>query len=268
MIGLIAGSRTLPFLFAREARRRGDAVLAVGFEGETDPALEKEVDAMVWTRVGQLSRMIRAFTERDVTRCVMLGQIAPKNLFDLRPDLRAMSLMLRLKEKNAHTIFGAIGDELAKDGVELVPAVPWLQPWMPGPGYAAGARVPKDSESDIGFGLGIAKGVSLLEIGQTVVVKGGTTLAVEGFEGTDACLERGGRLAGKGGGAVAVKVARENHDMRFDIPCVGPKTVETCAAHGVAVLAFEAGMTLLIDRPELEALAAERGVALRSVKAT
>ena len=120
----------------------------------------------------------------------------------------------------------------------------------------------------IGFGLGIAKGVSLLEIGQTVVVKGGTTLAVEGFEGTDACLERGGRLAGKGGGAVAVKVARENHDMRFDIPCVGPKTVETCAAHGVAVLAFEAGMTLLIDRPELEKLAAQRGVALSSVQAT
>lgn len=265
MIGLIAGSRSLPFLFAREARRLGESVFAVGFEGETDPALEKEVDRLVWTRVGQLSKMIRAFTDNGVSRCVMLGQIAPKNLFDLRPDLRAMSLLFRLKEKNAHTIFGAIGDELAKDGVELVPAVPWLKPWMPGAGYVAGARMRPGGEEDIAFGLRIAKGISLLEIGQTVVVKGGTTLAVEGFEGTDPCLERGGRLAGKDGGAVAVKVAREGHDMRFDIPCVGPKTVETCAANGVAVLAFEADRTLLIDRPELEELATRRGVALRTV---
>ena len=113
MIGLIAGSKSLPFLFAREARRRGEAVVAVGFEGETDPALEKEVSSLDWVKVGQLSRMIRAFTSRGVNRCVMLGQIAPKNLFDVSPDLRAMSLLLRLKEKNAHTLFGAIGQELA-----------------------------------------------------------------------------------------------------------------------------------------------------------
>jgi hypothetical protein len=268
VIGLIAGSRSLPFLFAREARRRGDRVVAVGFEGETDPALAAEVDELVWTRVGQLSRMIRAFTDRGVTQCVMLGQIAPKNLFDLRPDLRAMGLLLRLKEKNAHTIFGAIGDELAKDGVELIPAVPWLESWMPGPGYAAGARLRDGAAGDVEFGLRIAKEVSRLEIGQTVVVKDGTTLAVEGFEGTDACLERGGRLAGKAGGAVAVKVAREGHDMRFDIPCVGPGTLEACAAHGIGTLAVEAGRTLLIDRPELEALAGRRGVSIVTVSSS
>ncbi len=265
MIGLIAGSRSLPFLFAREARRRGERVIAVGFEGETDPALVTEVETLVWTRVGQLSKMIQAFTERGVTRCVMLGQIAPKNLFDLRPDLRAMGLLLRLKEKNAHTVFGAIGDELGKDGVELVPAVPWLEPWMPGPGYAAGAKLRSNASVDVEFGLRIAKEISRLEIGQTVVVKDGTTLAVEGFEGTDTCLERGGRLAGKSGGAVAVKVARDGHDMRFDIPCVGPKTVEICAESGVGTLAVEAGKTLLIDRPDLEALAARRGVSLVAV---
>ncbi len=262
MIGLIAGSKSLPFVFAREARRRGETVVAVAFEGETDPALEAEVAALEWVKVGQLSRMIRAFTSRGVQRCVMLGQIAPRNLFDVRPDLRAMSLLMRLKEKNAHTLFGAIGDELAKDGVQLVPAVPWLSAWMPGPGYVAGAALPSKSMEDVRYGFSIAKEIARLEIGQVVVVKEGTTLAVEGFEGTDACLERGGRLAGKSGGAVAVKLARAGHDLRFDIPCIGPKTIEVCSQIGVRVLAFEAGMTLLIDREELEEKARNGSVSL------
>lgn len=265
MIGLIAGSKSLPFLFAREARRQGETVVAVGFEGETDPALAAEVDSMEWVRVGQLSRMIRALTSRGVRRCVMLGQIAPRNLFDVRPDLRAMGLLLRLKEKNAHTLFGAIGEELAKDGVELVPAVPWMTPWMPGAGYQAGAELPVGALEDIRYGFGMAKEIARLEIGQTVVVKEGTTLAVEAFEGTDVCLERGGALAGKSGGAVAVKLAKTGHDLRFDIPCVGPKTLEICARNGIRVLAFEAGMTLLIDREELETQARSRSVSLVSV---
>jgi len=265
VIGLIAGSKSLPFLFAKEARRRGDTVVAVGFEGETDPALANEVDSLEWVRVGQLSRMIRALSSRGVQRCVMLGQIAPRNLFDVRPDLRAMGLLLRLREKNAHTLFGAIGDELAKDGIDLIPAVPWLSPWMPGAGYRVGAHLPRTAIGDIRYGFGIAKEIARLEIGQTVVVKGGTTLAVEGFEGTDACLERGGGLAGKSGGAVAVKLAKPGHDLRFDIPCVGPRTLEICARSGVGVLAFEAGMTLLIEQQELESLARTRSVSLVSV---
>lgn len=265
MIGLIAGSKSLPFLFAREARSRGETVVAVGFEGETDPALAAEVSSLEWVRVGQLSRMIRALTSRGVQRCVMLGQIAPRNLFDVRPDLRAMGLLLRLKEKNAHTLFGAIGEELAKDGVELIPAVPWMTPWMPGAGYQAGAELPAGALEDIRYGFRMAKEIARLEIGQTVVVKEGTTLAVEAFEGTDACLERGGALAGKSGGAVAVKLAKAGHDLRFDIPCVGPKTLDVCARNGIRVLAFEAGMTLLIDREELEVQACSRSVSLVSV---
>jgi DUF1009 family protein len=218
VIGLIAGSKSLPFLFAREARRRGESVAAVAFEGETDPKLAAEVDSLEWVRVGQLSKMIQALRSRGVQRCVMLGQIAPRNLFDVRPDLRAMALLMRLKQKNAHTVFGAIGDELGKDGIELVPAVPWLTAWMPGSG--------------------------------------------------DACLERGGLLAGKSGGAVAVKLAKAGHDLRFDIPCVGPKTVETCARSGIRVLGFEAGMTLLLELEELEAHAKSRGVSLVSVDAS
>src|SRR5580704_8507655 len=138
-LGMIAGNRSLPLIFARQARALGVKKLtAVAFEGETDPALAALVDEIVWLRVGQLSKMIAAFTSRGVTQCVMVGQIAPKNLFDLRPDLRAMSLLFKLKEKNAHTIFGAIAGELKKDGVELIEAIPWLQPLMPAAGFNLG----------------------------------------------------------------------------------------------------------------------------------
>ena len=137
-------------------------------------------EELVWLRVGQLNALFKAFTSRGVKQCVMLGQIAPKNLFDLRPDLRAVGMLFRLKEKNAHTIFGAIGDELAREGVELIPPIPWLQDWMPGKGYRVGPKLSAEHDSDLAFGQRIAKEVSRLEIGQTVVVKGGTVLAVEG----------------------------------------------------------------------------------------
>jgi DUF1009 family protein len=266
-LGLIAGSKSLPALFAREARREGRRIVAVAFEGETSPDLAALVDEIVWLRVGQLGKMIDAFTGRGVRQCVMLGQIAPKNLFDLRPDLRAMGLLFRLKEKNAHTLFGAIADELQKDGVKLIEPLRWLQPWLPAEGYLAGPKLNDGQRADIQFGGRMAKEVSRLEIGQSVVVKNGTVLAVEGFEGTDACLERGGKLAGKDGGAIAVKVAKTGHDMRFDIPCIGPRTVETCANAGVRVLAVEAGKTLLLDQPELQQLARDRGVSVTTTTA-
>jgi DUF1009 family protein len=261
--GLIAGSRSLPLLFARQARSQGvKRLIAVAFENETDPQLASLVDQITWIKVGQISKMIDALTDHGVTRCVMLGQIAPRNLFDIRPDLRAMGLLLRLKEKNAHTIFGAIADELKKDGVELIDAAPWLQPLMPGPDFRLGPKPSTEQMADVQFGFRIAKEISRLEIGQLVVVKNGTVLAVEGFEGTDKCLARSGELAGKDGGAVAVKVARENHDMRFDVPCIGPQTIETCAAARIAVLALEAGKTLLLEQEILEPLASKHRVTI------
>ena len=265
-LGLIAGNRSLPLEFARLVAREGRRhVVAVAFEGETDPALAKLVDEVVWLRVGQLGKMIGAFTQRGVKQCVMLGQIAPRNLFDVRPDLRAVGLLLRLREKNAHTIFGAIADELKKDGVELVEATPWLRPLMPGPGFSLGRRLTREQRDDVEFGHRMAMEISRLEIGQTVVVKEGTVLAVEGFEGTDRCLMRGGELAGTKGGAVAVKVPKPGHDMRFDIPTVGLKTLETCAASGVAVLAVEAGRTLLLEQDVLGKWADAHQVSLVTV---
>jgi hypothetical protein len=266
--GIIAGNHTLPLLFARQARALGvKRLVAVAFPGETDPALAPLVDQIVWLKVGQLSKMISAFTGHGVRHCVMLGQIAPRNLFQLRPDLRAMALLMRLKEKNAHTIFGAIADELKKEGVELIEATPWLRPLMPGPGFALGPKLSPARRADMDFGFRLAKEVSRLEIGQTVVVKEGTVLAVEGFEGTDQCLVRGGELAGKDGGAVAVKVAKEKHDMRFDVPCVGPQTLEACAAGRIAVLAIESGRSLVLEQEIVERLAVREKISLLTTSA-
>jgi hypothetical protein len=265
-IGLIAGSRSLPLDFARLARAAGvKRIVAVAAEGETDPALAPLVDEVVWLNVGQIGKMISAFTSRGITQCVMAGQIAPKNLFDLRPDLRAMGVLLRLKEKNAHTLFGAVAEELSKDGVELIAATPWLAPLMPQAGFALGPRLSAEQRSDVEFGHRIAKEVSRLEIGQLVVVKNGAVLAVEGFEGTDPCLARGGELAGKNGGAVAVKVAKSNHDMRFDIPCIGAKTLAACAAAKIAVFALESGKTLLLERDQCEELAKKHKIAVTTL---
>jgi UDP-2,3-diacylglucosamine hydrolase len=265
-LGIIAGNRSLPLIFAKEARRQGaKRLVAVAFEGETDPALASLVDEIVWLRVGQLSKMIAAFTSRGIKQCVMAGQIAPKNLFDLRPDLRALALLMRLREKNAHTVFGAIADELKRDGVELIEATPWLKPLMPANGFQLGPKLSAAQRADVEFGLRLAKEVSRLEIGQTVVVKDGTVLAVEAFEGTDKCLARGGELAGPAGGAVAVKVARDKHDLRFDIPCLGPQTLETCAAARISALAFEAGKSLLLEQETCESLARKHKIALMTV---
>jgi DUF1009 family protein len=265
-LGLIAGNRSLPLEFARQARAAGvKRLVAVAVEKETDPALAALVDEIIWLKVGQLSKMIAAFADRGVKQCVMVGQIAPKHLFDLRPDLRAMSLLFRLKEKNAHTIFGAVADELKKDGVELIEATPWLRPLMPGAGFHLGPKLSEGQCADVEFGFRIAKEISRLEIGQLAVVKNGTVLAVEGFEGTDQCLARGGELAGRDGGAVAVKVAKPNHDMRFDIPCIGSQTLEACARAGVSVLALEAGKTLLLEREACESLAKKGKISLTTV---
>jgi DUF1009 family protein len=265
-LGLIAGNRSLPLIFARQARAQGiKRLVAVAFEGETDPALEKDVDEIVWVKVGQLAKMIGAFTSRGIKQCVMAGQIAPKRLYDVRPDLRAMALLLKLKEKNAHTIFGAIAQELKKDGVELVEATPWLRALMPATGFHLGPSLSSEQGQDLEFGFRMAKAISQLEIGQSVVVKRGTVLAVEGFEGTDQCLRRGGELAGKDGGSVAVKVARQNHDFRFDIPCVGPQTLETCAAARIAVLGIESEKALLLEQGTCEELAKKNKIALVTV---
>ncbi len=265
-LGILAGDFSLPLVLAREARAQGvRKLVAIGFEGQSNRALEPLVDTMVWMKLGQLSKLIDTFRQHGVRHCVMVGKILPKSFFDVRPDLRVAMAVLKLKEKNAHTLFGALATELAKDGIELIEPTPWLGPLMPAAGFQIGPKLSAALQEDVAFGFKIAKEISRLEIGQSVVVKNGAVVAVEGFEGTDKCLLRGGELSGQDGGAVAVKVAKENHDMRWDIPCIGPQTLETAAQARLAVLALEAGKTLLLDRTEVEALAKKHRITVMTV---
>lgn len=260
-LGLIAGNGIYPETMARAARMAGvEKLAAAAFQDETEPHLTDLVDSLEWMRVGQLGKMIKFFKREGVTDAVMVGQIAPKNLFDLRPDLRTLKLLSKVKERNAESLFGAIAGELEKDGITLLPATKFLEDLLPGAGLVCGPELSERQREDADFGFRIAKEVSRLDIGQTVVVKKGTVLAVEAFEGTNEALKRGGAL-GKGE-AMMVKVSKPNQDFRFDVPVVGPATIEAAAEAGVNAIVVEAGSTLLLGKEEIVSACEEKGVSI------
>jgi DUF1009 family protein len=249
IIGIIAGNGVYPETFIAAARRESPGVRLVvaAFHNETKPELADHADAIDWFRVAQLGKVIKFFKREGVTEAVMMGQISPKNLFDLRPDLRALMILARVRERNAETLFGAIADELAKEGITVLSATTFLEHLLPGAGHVCGPAFKKRQLTDAEFGFRIAKQSSALDIGQSVVVRHGTVLAVEAFEGTNACIRRGGEL-GRGKDVMLVKVSKPNQDFRFDVPVIGPQTIETCAAAGVSGIAIEAGRTLLLEK--------------------
>lgn len=254
-----------PRLLADSARKQGvKRLFAVAFRRETDPVLEKYVDQVEWLYLGQLGAMLDALKASGVKQVVMAGQITPTHLFRVRMDGAMLALLSRLRVRNAETIFGAVGEELKKIGVELMPASLFMEHTMPEAGVL-GARAPTEQESaDIQLGLKVAKMTSGLDIGQTVVIKNGTILAVEAFEGTDAAIARAGELGGAG--AVVVKVAKRGHDMRFDIPVVGEHTMKSLRRIKASVLAVEAKRTILLDREVIIGEADRQGLCLVAVK--
>jgi DUF1009 family protein len=204
-------------------------------------------------RVGQLGRLLKFFRGQDIHHAIMAGQIAPKNLFDLRPDLKALMLLGKLGERNAESIFAAMADELVKIDIDLLPATTFLEDSLARLGLIAGPKLAPRQERDVELGWNVAKEIARLDIGQTVVVKNGTIVAVEALEGTNETVRRGGTLAREG--AVMIKVSKPNQDMRFDVPVIGIETVRITADSGVRVIAVEAGKTLLLERDALIALA-------------
>jgi DUF1009 family protein len=246
-LGIIAGNGVYPRLLAEAARSAGvKRIVAAAFTNETDDRLTGMVDHLEWMRVGQLGKLINCFRDSGVAHAIMAGQIAPKNLFDLRPDFKTLLLLARLKRRNAESIFAAIGDELANAGITLLPATAFLEDFMAPPGLIAGHKLSRREEEDVAFGFEIARETSRLDIGQTVVVKNGTVLAVEAFEGTNEAIKRGGALGGKN--AIMVKVAKPNQDMRFDVPVIGVATIAIAAEAHLRVIAVEAGRTLLLEK--------------------
>jgi DUF1009 family protein len=250
VLGIIAGNGVYPRLLADSARHAGvKRVVVAAFTDETDERIRPLVDKLEWMRVGQLAKMIRYFQDAGVGEAIMAGQIAPKNLFDLRPDWKMLLLLARLKRRNAESIFTAIGDELARAGITLLPATSFLEEGIATPGLIAGPRLSRRETDDVTFGFEIAREISRLDIGQTVIVKNGTVLAVEGFEGTNESIKRGGALGGKN--AIMVKVAKPTQDMRFDVPVIGVATIEVAVEAHLRVIAIEAGRTLLLEKEKV-----------------
>jgi DUF1009 family protein len=253
-LAIIAGNGVYPRLLAAGARKAGvKKIVAAAFTGETDPILKEHVDVLEWMRVGQLSRLLKFFREEEIHHAIMAGQIAPKNLFDLRPDLKALLLLGKLKQRNAESIFAAIADELAKIEVDLLPATTFLEDSLAQSGLIAGPKLSPRQEQDVELGWNAAKEIARLDIGQTIIVKNGTIVAVEALEGTNQAIKRGGTLAREG--AVMVKVSKPNQDMRFDVPVIGVETVRIAGESGVRVITVEAGKTLLLERDAIIALA-------------
>jgi UDP-2,3-diacylglucosamine hydrolase len=260
-LGIIAGNGVYPRLLAEAARRAGvKKIVAAAFTDETDERLAALVDEIHWMRVGQLGKLITCFRNAGVANAIMAGQITPKNLFDLRPDWKTLLLLARLKRRNAESIFAAIGDELKNSGITLLPATTFLDDCLAPAGIIAGRKLSRREEDDVTFGFEIAREVSRLDIGQTVVVKNGTVLAVEGFEGTNEAIKRGGALGGKN--AIMVKVAKPSQDMRFDVPVIGVATIAVAAEANLRVIAIEAGRTLLLEKEAVIESAARANISL------
>lgn len=261
---IIAGRGAYPRVLAESARKQGvKRIAAVAFKGDTDPVIIKKTDEVIWLRIGQLQAMLDAIRSFGIPRCVMAGQIKPSHLFNLRPDKKMIGLLAGLKERNAETIFGAVGEELRHIGVELLHASMFMEAAMPAEGLIGHLPPTPAQWDDIRLGLRVAKSTSGLDIGQTVVVKEGTILAVEAFEGTDETILRAGKLGGPG--AVIVKVAKRGHDMRFDIPVIGERTFASIKQSRAAVLAVEAHRTILLEREKLVELAGRRNIAFLAV---
>ncbi|HEY6069837.1 MAG TPA: UDP-2,3-diacylglucosamine diphosphatase LpxI [Chthoniobacterales bacterium] len=261
ILGIIAGNGVYPRTLATAARKGGvKKIVVAAFSDETDPAISDLVDVVEWLRVGQLGRLLKFFQQHDVHRAIMAGQIAPKNLFDLRPDVKALVVLAKLKQRNAESIFTAIADELGKADVHLLPATTFLEDDLAKNGLIAGAKLSRSEEEDVDLGWNVAKEMARLDIGQTIIVKNGTVLAVEAFEGTNDAIKRGGALAREG--AVMIKVAKPKQDMRFDVPVIGVETIKVAAEAKLRVIAVESGNTLLLEREKVVDLAGRAKISI------
>jgi DUF1009 family protein len=261
---IIAGRGIYPLTLAESARRQGvRKIFAAAFKKETERAIEKLADETQWFSFGQLGAVLEAIKASGIKHAVMAGQITPVSLFRLRPDAKALKILTQLSKRNAQTIFGAVCAEFSAIGVQLLPAWRFMENSLPKAGQLSRRTPTEREQKDIELGMRVAKTVSSLEIGQTVVVKEGTILAVEAFEGTDEAILRAGRLGGPG--AVVIKTARSDHDMRYDIPVVGLKTMKILRKINASALAVEAGRTIMLERDKIIAEADRMDLALVAV---
>lgn len=260
-IGLIAGNGQFPLLFSQAAQTKGWQVYAVAYHGEADPDLVHHVESLEWLYLGQVKKLINFFRQHQVAQAVMMGGITKTRMFtNVRPDIKAISLLAGMRHTHDDAILRAFADLLEKEGI-VIQASTFLMPeLLAPPGVWTKRRPSRVEEADIRLGWKIAKTIGGLDIGQCVVVGGGTILAVEAIEGTDAAIARGGAL-GKGE-AVVVKVCKPIQDTRFDIPAVGLGTIETMFKAKVKALVIEAGKAVVFDRSAMIRKADQYGMTI------
>jgi UDP-2,3-diacylglucosamine hydrolase len=260
-IGLIAGEGQFPFIVARAAKEQGLRVVAVAIKEETSPELSQSVDRIYWLHIGELGKLIRAFRGEGITKTVMAGKVQKKHLFSqIKPDLRATLLYMRLKEKNDDAILKGIDEELRGEGIEVVACTSIISDLLAPRGVLTSRSPSQWEQKDIEFGKRMARAIAGLDIGQTVVVKNQIVLAVEAIEGTNLAIARGAEWGGEG--SVVVKVARPEQDMRFDVPVVGRSTLEVMREVKASVLALEAEKVIILEKEEMLSLAEEAKISI------
>ena len=265
--GLIAGNGRFPFLVLEGARSQGIEMAVIALKEEASPELEKIAKRLHWVSLGELSKTIELLQKEGVTQAVMAGQVKHNKIFSaIRPDWKLAKLLFSLPRKNTDALIGAVARVLEDEGIRLVDSTIFLKPLVPEPGVLT-RRAPNEHEAeDIAYGIGVARQIAGMDIGQTVVISDRACVAVEAMEGTDETIARAARIAG-GKAMVVVKVSKPGQDMRFDVPVVGLPTVEQMKAAGATALAVDAGRTLLFDREKLVELADASGIAIEAIPA-
>lgn len=263
-LGLIAGNGRFPFLVAEAARRQGRRVVLIRLKEETDPGLEQLCDESHEVSLGQLGACISALKRAGVTEAIMAGQVRHRQIFSgIVPDLTLMGVLARLAFKNTDSLIGGVADALERDGIRLISSVTLLSDQLADAGPMTGRKPSGDEQKAIDYGVRIATELGRLDLGQTVVAKDRAIVALEAMEGTDEAIGRGARIAGPG--VVVVKMAKPRQDMRFDVPVVGLRTLDTLREAKAAVLAVEAGKTLLLDKARFLSGAREAGIVVVGV---
>ena len=253
--GLIAGNGDFPLLVLEGARRQGVEMAVIAIREEASPALEQASNRFHWVSLGELGRAIELLHQEGVTRAVMAGQVKHRQIFsDIPPDGRMAPLLERLATRNTDALIGAVAAILGAEGIELVNSTLFLEPLLPAAGVLT-RRAPDEKEAgNIVYGRQIARQIAGLDLGQTVVISERACVAIEAMEGTDETIERAARISG-GRPLTVVKVSKPRQDMRFDVPVVGPKTIEVMRKAGATALAIDAGRTLIFERESVLELA-------------
>ena len=260
-IGVIAGNGSFPIQFAREARKNNRPVFVVAHRGESLPELEQEVDKIEWIKVGELGRMIEFFKQSKIREVAMAGGINRVRLFGgVKLDTRGAALLLRLRSTKDDVIMRGIASEIESEGMTMIPCTMFLTKCLAREGVLTKSNPSAEEQQDIQVGIDAIKAMSGQDIGQLVVVREGVVVAVEAVEGSDKTILRGGELGGKG--TVVVKFAKPNQDMRFDVPTIGQKTIETMIQAGARVLALESGRCLIMEEAQVVQLADQNGISI------